>query len=421
MKTEDFGFPKYIPRAVDALVQEYLGTAGGLILEGPRACGKTMTALHHANAVHFLDDDISQTLLKIDSDALLIGEPPVLLDEWQVAPQLWNKVRRSVDRAGSQKGRFILTGSAVPADDVTRHSGAGRFLRLRMHTLTSAEKGFSSKSVSFEKLARGEGVDPNPHQDSFSDVLDAILVSGFPAQIHDSPMQMCRELTAYLDEISRVDVKRLEDVRTSPSVILQLLSAIARNVANEATLETLAKDVRKIAPDIAPTTIGRLVGVLKRLFVVEEVPAFTTELRSRARLRKAGKYHLADPALAAVALGAGHTELSRELQTTGYIFESAVIHDLAVYAQLAEGKLWHYRDSNGHEMDAVITFPDGSWAGFEIKLGAGEIEKGAISLQRAAEQIAGVEPKFLAVITGTGFTANLSEKMVTFPLSELTV
>lgn len=418
MLSENLGFPAYRKRAIDTLISRRLQVTGAVILEGPRACGKTMTGLHHAHSAHFLDTDESLTLAQIDPAALLAGDPPILLDEWQVHPSMWNRVRRAVDQAG-KPGQFILTGSAVPADDATRHTGAGRIMRLRMHTLTTAEKGLSSKTVSLQDLTQGRGVDPSTDQTQFDDVLSALVTSGFPAQSTLDPKAVRPVLAAYLEEVTRTDVGRVENLRADPVVLDRVLRSVARNVANEASWDTLAKDARCVAPNLATTTVARYVSVLKRLFIVDEVPAFSTELRSRARLRKAGKYHLADPALAAVALNAGPTELKRDLATTGYIFESAVIHDLAVYAQGLDAKLWHYRDSYGHEIDAVLTFPDGGWAGIEIKLGAGQIEAGAASLKKAASQISGPPPKFLAIITGTGYTANLSDQLVTFPLSAL--
>ena len=418
MDTAKLGFPPYRPRLIDDLVKESLDIAGALVIEGPRACGKTMTGLFHASTAQFLDDEAAQALARIDPDALLTGTPPVLLDEWQLEPGLWNRVRRYVDKH-EEKGLFILTGSAVPADDVTRHTGAGRLLRVRMHTLTTSEKGLSSQKVSLKKLAHGEGVDSSSEQDTLDDVLQTILTSGFPAQVTIAPEKARRLMDSYLDDISQVDVQRLENVATPPTTIKQVIRAVARNVANEATMQTLTKDVRHVAPDIAASTVSRMVEILKRLFVVEEIPAFTPQLRSRARLRTSGKYHLADPALTAAALRAGAAELKNDLTTTGYVFESAVIHDLQVYAQTLGGQLWHYRDSNGHKIDAVITFPDGQWAGIEVKLGRGDIEAGANSLRKAAAQIAGEPPKFLAVITGTGYTANLDDTVVTFPLSAL--
>ena len=422
VKMSSYGFPEYSPRLVDSLVAESLNISGAVVLEGPRACGKTMTGLFHAKSAYFLDDDATQSLVSVEPDAVLTGERPVLLDEWQLEPTLWNRVRRAVDKS-VDKGQFILTGSAVPADDVTRHTGAGRFLRLRMHTLTTSEKasisGGEPPTVSISALAKGDGVDPTVETVSLDEVLTSIVTSGFPAQVTVAPENSRRLLDSYLEDISRVDIHRLKRFTTSPHVIRQVIRAVARNVANEATKETLTKDVRTVDPDISVSTVAGILDALKRLFVVEEVPPFTVELRSRARLRKAGKYHLADPALAAAALNAGADELRADLKTAGYVFESAVIHDLMVYAQVLGGKLWHYRDSNGHEMDAVITFPDGEWAGIEVKLGQGEIESGAQSLRAVAAQISGPPPKFLAVITGTGYTANLGDNLVTFPLSAL--
>lgn len=226
-------------------------------------------------------------------------------------------------------------------------------------------------------------------------------------------------LDAYLNEVTHTDVFRIADLRTEPSAIAQLVRSLARNTATEVSYATLAKDVRSVSPSFSPETAANVVSLLERLFVVEKVPAFAPKLRSKARLRTSPKYHLADPALAAAALDATEQNLYKDPQTTGFLFESAVVHDLLVCMESIGGKVRHYRNSNGQEIDAILTFPDGSWAGVEVKLGASQIQEGAQSLLDAASVIDAGEPRFLAVITGTGPSATLKNGVFTFPLAAL--
>lgn len=412
----------YLPRIVDTQVEHHLRIAGAVVIEGPRACGKTRTGLHHSASHVFLDSEQSQALARISPDALLQGDKPRLLDEWQVLPSLWNSVRREVDFT-TDKGLFLLTGSSVPADDITRHSGAGRFMRIRQRTMTWAEKGTSTHNVQFEDLITGKDIPVNLKTPTLDAVLDGILLPGFPGMVGLSENDSHELLSAYLHEIARVDIPRLYETRQEPVVLEHLIRALARSVSAEVSLETIRKDISLVAPEVSRPTVSSLLQVLQRLFVLESVPAWSPKLRSRARLRTSAKYHLADPALSAVALRAGRAQLSNDLETLGFIFESAVMHDLSVYAEALGGRLFHYRDSNGYEIDAIIEFPDGRWGAVEIKLGGGHIERGAQSLRAAVSQLDSSvgKPSFMAVITGTGVAAPIGDAMQTFPLQALTM
>ncbi|MEL4357161.1 MULTISPECIES: ATP-binding protein [unclassified Luteococcus] len=235
-----------------------------------------------------------------------------------------------------------------------------------------------------------------------------------------SPAQARLLLDGYLDDICRADIPRLGEVRQHPATLRQLLRALARLTGSELRYATLAADLAPVAPTIQPETISTLVALLERLFVVELVPPQVTALRSRARLRTSPKVHLADPALAAAALDADEEALVGDLNTCGILFESAVVHDLTVLTEALGGAVHHYRDSNGHEIDAVLTFPGGRWAAVEVKLGGPQALSGAESLRKAVRQIDATRPpSFMAVVTGTGFTADLGEGVITFPLSAL--
>lgn len=413
----------YHPRTIDAALRRALASAGAVVVEGARATGKTMTALHAASSYVFIDDAEAQRALSIAPALVLEGEAPRLLDEWQVAPELWNLVRRAVDRT-TEPGRFILTGSAVPIDDVTRHTGAGRFLRLRQRTMTWWEKlDGAAHGVSVAGLFDGErpvadlqsGVD-------LDEVIENVLRPGFPAMTALALEQSADRLSGYIDEVARTDIRRLADVRYEPGVIRQLIAALARSVASHVAYRTLAADVRTLAPTITVETISNYVGLLERLFIVEPQQPWAPKLRSRARLRTSPKLHLVDAALAAASLGAGAKQLRSDLETLGVLFESAVIHDLMVFASAINGEVRHYRDSNGKEIDAVITLSDGRWGAVEVKLGGAQMLAGVESLRNVIAQIdtdAVGDPAFRLVVTGTGPTLTADDGTVISPLSAL--
>ncbi len=413
----------YKPRVLDRLLKAALETAGAVVIEGARASGKTMTALNASASYVFVDDPESQQILDVAPEALLEGDTPRLLDEWQVAPQLWNLVRRRVD-ASAGTGHFILTGSSLPPDDITRHTGAGRFLRLRQRTLSWWEKqGMGAAEVSLAALFEGER--PIAHLDArpgLGDVIDLTLKSGFPAMAGLAAEQSAQLLRAYIDEVARTDVQRLADVRQEPETIRHLISSLARGVSSEIKFATITADLQSVTPGITAQTVAGYIRLLERLFIVEAQPAWSPKLRSRARLRTSAKYHLVDPALAAAALGATSQRLTRDLETLGLLFESAVVHDLATYVSTLDGDLRHYRDSNGKEIDAIITLPGGRWAAVEVKLGGLQVSHARESLSAAVDQVDTEvvgEPAFKLIITGTGPVLTLDDNTITCPLSAL--
>ncbi len=413
----------YRPRVIDAALGRALAAAGAVVIEGARATGKTMTGLHAAGSYAFLDDPDVQRILEIAPRSVLDGDAPRLLDEWQVAPELWNLVRRAVD-AATDLGRFILTGSALPADDITRHTGTGRFLRLRQRTMTWWEKlDGATGPVSIAGLFDGERpVADTQAGPELGEVIEHILRPGFPAMTSLGLEQSAERLRAYIDDVARTDIRRLADVRHAPDVIKQLISGLARSVASEVAYSTLAADVRSVAPTIDVETISGYVGLLQRLFIVEPQHPWTPRLRSRARVRTSPKLHLVDASLAAAALGAGPKRLLHDLGTLEALFESAVIHDLMVLASPIDGEVRHYRDSNGKEIDAVITLPDGRWGAVEVKLGGPQMLAGVESLRDAIEQVdtdVVGEPAFRLVVTGTGPILATRDDTVVSPLSAL--
>lgn len=412
----------YRPRVVDLEVERGLRSAGFLVLEGPRGCGKTWTGLRHARSVIRLDIDLdARTLGSIDPSTLLSGETPRLIDEWQVVPQLWNHVRHAVD-AASELGRFILVGSARPADDSTRHTGAGRVRRIRMRPMSLYESGDSTGEVSLGALLDGRPASAARPDSGLAQVTQMLCRGGWPGQAELPLPEIQRNLRGYLTEAARTDVRLLDDAAIpSPAGVERLLRSLARNVATEASMSTLGADTEP-AP-LHRHTVRAYLEALRRVFVVEEQPAWSVRLRSRAPLRKSAKWHLADPSLAAAALGANAERLMGDMSTLGLLFESLVVRDLRILAQPYDGRVAHLRDAAGTEADAIVELPDGRWLAAEIKLGGSDaIETAAQTLRRARDNVAADRAKQLVgmvVVTALGFAYTRPDGIRVTPITAL--
>lgn len=395
----------YRPRVIDAQLAASLEAVGAVVLEGPRAVGKTETGRRAARTEVRVDTPAAREAFAADPRLLLAGATPRLIDEWQTEPGLWNEVRHEVDRRGD-KGQFILAGSAVPRDDPARHPGAGRFIHLRMRPMTLAEIGHSTGEVSLAAVLGGE---PPRAPDSglrVADLAERIVVGGWPGHLDLTAVQASRALAGYIEDTCRVDVQRLDGVRRDPRGVRRLLDSLARNIGTPASIESLTVDANGADGGVLPETIGTYLRALDRLMVTEDLQPWRPAIRSRARLRAAPVRHLADPSLAAAALNAGVPRLLREIGWMGFLFESLVVRDLRVYAGALDGRVFHYRDSNGLEADAVVELRDGRWAAFEVKLGSSPavVDGAATGLLRLAAIVDGPPPVALVVVTGTGYS-----------------
>ena len=390
---------RYRARLADHELRQRLGAAGAVVIEGPKACGKTATARRAAASEVLLDVDANaRRAVAIDPALVLAGAAPRLIDEWQTEPAIWNHVRRAVDDR-PRPGQFILTGSAVPADDVTRHTGAGRLTRLRLRPMSLFETGRSSGAVSLRALLAGAA--PRSAESAFSieELAGQVCRGGWPGNLQRSVNQALQANRAYLDEIRRVDVGRVDETRRDPAKVGDLLRSFARNVATYAAASTMAADLNNHTADAYLTA-------LERLMIVEDQPAWAPHLRSRSRLRGAPKRHFVDPSLAVAALRADPDRLLRDLAWFGFLFESLVVRDLRVYAQHHDAEVLQYRDNTGLEVDAIVQAADGTWAAFEVKLGAGMIDAAAATLLRFAKRVDPARsraPAALAVIVAGGY------------------
>ena len=397
----------YLPRIVDTELTELLAAAGAVIVEGPRASGKTATALRAAASAVLLDvDENARRMIGVDPAAVLAaGDTPRLIDEWQVEPAIWNHVRRAVDRRGAF-GQFILTGSAVPADDFTRHTGAGRFIRLRMRPMSLYESGSASGEISLRGLLDGEAQRAPRTGLSIAAVAELVCAGGWPGHAGKPLPGVLRAIRGYLDDVRRTDVSRVSGRTRDPVKVGRLLRSLARNVATPVSLTKLAAEVGEEGRASKADTVVEYLDALERLMVVEPQPAWSPHLRSRATLRRTPVRHFVDPSLAVAALRAAPGRLTADLEFLGLLFESLVVRDLRVHAQAADAQVFHYREKDGLEVDAVVEAADGRWAAFEIKLGERWVEDGARNLRRLAGRMEHSDhgpPSALAVIVPTGY------------------
>lgn len=415
----------YIKRTIEQDLLDNLSASGAVLIKGPKSCGKTETAKQFAKSLVGMDRDKQVPVIMATNPQLLLqGETPRLIDEWQVQPEIWNYVRHEVDDRKA-KGQFILTGSANPADDVKMHSGAGRFTVVQMDTMTWQELGYSSGTVKVSDLLTG-------HFPSFFDagisldfIIDRMLIGGWPTLLNQSTANAIKMNRAYIDLLCEVDMSRVSGVRRDPVKVRSLIRSMARNTATLVDNKTLEQDVKTSdRNELSRNTVSEYLDALSRLMILYEQPAFNLHIRSSASLRKSPKRHLCDPSLAAAALGLNRESLMKDMKYTGFLFESLAIHELLVYAKANDAKVFHYHDSYGLEVDAIVQKRNGDYAAFEIKLGVGYINEAAENLIRFTKNIntAKMElPKSLNIITGTGMSHRRPDGINVISLASLGV
>jgi predicted AAA+ superfamily ATPase len=399
---------EYIKRLTDNELLDKLGSSGAILIRGAKACGKTESAKQFAKSIVQVDiDDNISEIMSTNPKRLLMGNTPLLLDEWQVEPKLWNLVRHEVDER-ALPAQFILTGSANPEETAKMHSGAGRFTTLDMRTMSWQELGFSSGKISMNDLFQERKIDIYDEPTPLEMLIEKIVVGGFPTTLNKSVSQAMNINSGYIDLLAEVDMSRVSKIKRDPVKVKNLLRSIARNTATLADAATFSTDIHeKENSDISRPTIYDYLDCLKRLMIIEEQPAWSPHLRSAAILRKSSKIHFTDACLSVAAIGANEKSLLNDLKFSGFLFESLVTHDLRVYAQANDAKVFHYRDSNNLEIDAIVQKRNGDWMAFEIKLGTGQIEEAAKNLLHLSSIIDTTKtnpPKSLNVITGTGIS-----------------
>lgn len=409
----------YIRRSVDAVLRDELGVMGGVVIEGARGCGKTETGLFHAKSEFRVDQATNQRLAELNPSAVLEGETPRLIDEWQLAPNLWNEARHEIDKR-KRPGQFIMSGSATPADSITRHTGAGRFSRLRMRSMALGEAYPQEGQVSLTALREIKSVPALPKTLTYEELATEAIRGGWPLMVANQSTSFARFSQNYLTNIAHVDLPQV-GTQFDPERVSRLLRSVARNIASETTAVTLSKDISADGGELSPASVRTYLDALTRIFILEELPPWSGSLRSKSRLRKQAKLNFCDPSLACAALKTNPKSLAQHPDYFGQVFESMAVRDIRTYAEQISASCYCYRDNSGLEVDILIEFDDGSWAGVEVKLGESDkaIAAAEKNLLRLRESRMVTPPDFLAVVTGgySGFT--LPSGVHVLPLSAM--
>ena len=401
----------YKPRIADSLLERKLRGKGAVIVEGPKWCGKTTTAEQLAKSVLYMSkpEDLKENLLMADIDpySLLEGETPRLIDEWQIAPGLWDAVRFEVDHRGGV-GHFILTGSAVPPRTAEMvHSGTGRFSRMKMRPMSLYESMESSGKISLGDLfSQPKKVFAN-NDVGIAELAFLICRGGWPSSIDMEQDVALDQAFDYFDAVVNVDISRVDDVRRDSERAKRLMKSYSRHQGTQTTYTVIRDDIAANDSDfLTEDTVYSYTNALRKIFVIEDMPAWNPNLRSKTAIRTSDTRYFVDPSIAAASLGLGPKDLQGDLNTMGLLFETLCVRDLRVYADSLFGNVYHYRDKSGLECDAVVHLRDGSYGLIEIKLGGDRlIEEGSRNLKALSEKIDTTkmkEPSFLMVLTGTG-------------------
>ncbi len=405
--------PEYRPRIADIILSKKLKGMGAVLIEGPKWCGKTTTAEQHSNSVIYMDDpryrDVYIETASIDPSLLLEGDTPRLIDEWQIVPRLWDAVRFTVDHRG-EDGQFILTGSAVPLINEEElkivHTGTGRIGRIKMRPMSLWESGDSSGRISLGSLFLGE----RQSAVCSTDLYEAAFLScrgGWPrAIIQDREISLGRAMD-YVDAIVNSDINRVDGVMKNPERVSRLLRSYSRLLGSQTSLSAIATDLSgNENGSFDVRTVQTYINALKLIFVIEDMPAWNPNLRSKAAIRISDTRYFVDPSIAVASLGIGPKDLISDLRTFGFVFENLCVRDLRIYAESLNGNVYHYRDSLGLECDAVVHLRNGQYGLVEIKLGGDKlIEEGAANLLKLRDKIDTDRmsaPSFMMVLTAVG-------------------
>lgn len=413
----------YLPRLSDVELQKALKISGAVLIEGAKWCGKTSTATNASQSILYMQDpDTSSSHLALADtkpSLLLQGSTPRLIDEWQMAPVLWDAVRFEVDQRGIM-GQFILTGSAVPSDNVTAHTGTGRFARIRMRPMSLFESMESTGCVSLWKLFQGKHNIEGNSKLNLEEIAFAICRGGWPASIQVEKDVALSMAEAYVDAVINHDVSRVDGIEKNPERVRLLLRSLARNIGTMASYQTIKSDMEATDFSISDKTIGAYIAALQRIFVVENLPAWSPSLRSKTAIRTSPKRHFVDPSIATAVLRTNPNGILRDFEFFGFLFEALCVRDLRIYSQVNDGDVFHYRDKSGLETDMIVRLRDGRWGAIEVKLGQSQIEVAAqnlLTLQAKIDETKMGNASFLMVITGGQYAYCRNDGVLVVPIA----
>ena len=417
----------YLQRVCDKLLASELKASGAVLIEGAKWCGKTSTAQQAARSSLYMQDPdkTSSYLAAADTkpSLLLNGETPKLIDEWQMAPVLWDAVRFEVDKR-NKPGQFILTGSAVPSDNLVAHSGTGRISRLLMRPMSLWESGDSNGSISLKELFDKNTDISATSNLSIEKIAFLICRGGWPASVSQENESALKMATNYVESVINMDIQRVDGVEKNPERVRMLLRSLARNISTMVSGQTIMADMESNDIGISEKTLSSYLNALRRIFVIEDTPAWMPSLRSKTAIRTSPKRNFVDPSIATAVMRTNPSELLNDFETFGFMFESLCTRDMRIYAQANDGAVFHYRDKNELESDMIISLRDGRWAPVEVKLGNKQIDEAAknlLFLQSKINTEKMGKPSFLMVVTGGEFAYTRDDGVLVVPIGCLKV
>lgn len=393
----------YKERLIDKKIEECLKIFGAVSIVGPKYCGKTWTSLAHSKSVKYINSNDKKlyTLAQMDVNQILVGEYPILIDEWQLIPSIWDCVRRKCDE-DKIKGKFILTGSATEKENTIDHSGAGRICKLDMGTMSLFESGESDGYVSLNDLFKNIEFKGHLTKElSLEDIANLIMRGGWPDNIENTPKESQLIVKSYIKDILDKDINEIDGVKRDRNKMEMLLKSLARNESSLASNETLIKDVIENEYDsINKETVGEYLNVLDKLHLIQNQQAFNPNVRSRENVGKTAKRHFTDPSIVCGLLNLNYDKMISDLNTFCFLFESLVERDLRIYSKYNNGELRHFRNNvSGLEIDSIVINEEGEYGAIEIKLGSNQIEEAKTNLLKFYEKV-DKKPKFMCIICG---------------------
>jgi predicted AAA+ superfamily ATPase len=410
---------KYFNRLLDGKFKAALDALGCVYIEGPKWCGKSTTAERFAKTVVKLQDPLTfdrySAFAMTSRELLLDGEKPLMFDEWQKIPALWDFIRADIDEHSSV-GQYILTGSAKPREDGKRHTGTGRIAKITMYPMSLWESKDSSGEVSLARVFDGNDTINGASKLTLENLAFAVCRGGWPESVV-RPEQAATLIEYYYKSLTTEDITDVDGIERNPKRAQAILRSYARHISTFASNATIMADIEANDKGMTKPTFNSYISAFEKLFVINDVSAWSPRLRSKTTIRSSAKRQFADPSLAAYALGAHPNDLIADLKTFGFLFESLCERDLRAYAQSLNGEVSHYRDESGLEADAIVHLPDGRWGAIEIKLGGNMIDEAAANLIKLKNKVAEPkEPSFLMTLTGTPYAYKRPDGVLVVPI-----